>query len=194
MCIPNFPFSFSGPTDNVHLTAADRNCQSGLQCKVLPRATEMAIGASRENPKGRNCPSFDPCLRHFSLPLPPSSTKSALVCGSPIPLAGGIFPNGNRALAVIRKDPALSARATVQRSFLIIVVPNGVVGNRSWCLSRNPQRQPEVLGGRRRTRKLFRARSPLRVNGRSHPFQPKLIVDSLSEFLLAAQVSFGRLN
>ena len=36
--------------------------------------------------------------------------------------------------------------------------------------------------------------SPLRVNGRSHPFQPKLVVDSVSEFLLAAQVSFGRLN
>jgi hypothetical protein len=36
--------------------------------------------------------------------------------------------------------------------------------------------------------------SPLRVNGRSRPFQPKLVVDSVSEFLLAAQVSFGRLN
>jgi len=32
------------------------------------------------------------------------------------------------------------------------------------------------------------------VIGRSHPFQPKLVVDSVSEFLLAAQVSFGRLN
>jgi hypothetical protein len=30
--------------------------------------------------------------------------------------------------------------------------------------------------------------------GRSHPFQPNLIVDSVSEFLLAAQVSFRRLN
>ena len=39
-----------------------------------------------------------------------------------------------------------------------------------------------------------RLRSPLRVNGRSDPLQPKLVVDSISEFLLAAQISFGRLN
>jgi len=32
---------------------------------VLPRATEGAIGASRENPRGRTCPSFDPCLRRL---------------------------------------------------------------------------------------------------------------------------------
>jgi len=40
---PEFPLSASGPTDNIHLTASACNCQSGLQCKVLPRAARAAI-------------------------------------------------------------------------------------------------------------------------------------------------------
>jgi hypothetical protein len=38
-----FPLLTFGPTDRIHLAAAERNCQSGLQCKVLPRATEGAL-------------------------------------------------------------------------------------------------------------------------------------------------------
>lgn len=48
---PEFPLSTSRPTDNVHLTATECNCQSGLQRQVLPRATEATIFASPENPK-----------------------------------------------------------------------------------------------------------------------------------------------
>jgi len=47
-------------------------------------APQGAIRASRENPKGRNRPSFDPCFRHFAVRLPPSSRKSGPVVGSPI--------------------------------------------------------------------------------------------------------------
>ena len=43
------------PTASVLLTATERNCQSGLQCRVLPRAAEGVILASPENPKDRNC-------------------------------------------------------------------------------------------------------------------------------------------
>jgi hypothetical protein len=56
-----------------------------LQCQVLSRATEGAIRASRENPKGRNRPSFDPCFRHLAAPLPLFSQKSDPVVGSRIP-------------------------------------------------------------------------------------------------------------
>ena len=48
---------------------------------------------------------------------------------------------------------------------------------RVWTLTVNPESA---------IRKLRRSRSPLRVNVRSHPFQPKLVVNSVSEFLLAA--------
>jgi hypothetical protein len=41
---------------------------------------------------------------------------------------------------------------------------------------------------------LARYRSPFRVSVRLHPFQPKLVVNSAPEFLLAAQVSFGCLD
>jgi len=44
------------PTDNILLTATGRNCQSGLQCRVLPRAAQGVILASPENPKDRTCP------------------------------------------------------------------------------------------------------------------------------------------
>jgi hypothetical protein len=49
MCIPEFPLSTSGPTDEIRLTAAEPNFQSSLQRKVLPRATEENIAVSREN-------------------------------------------------------------------------------------------------------------------------------------------------
>jgi hypothetical protein len=52
-----------------------------LQCKVLPRATERAIRASRKNPKTAGRPSIDPRLRHC--PLLVSSLKSDGVVGSP---------------------------------------------------------------------------------------------------------------
>jgi hypothetical protein len=51
-----FPLSTSAPNDNIHVTAAERYCESGLQAKVLSRATEAAIGASRESPKDRTAP------------------------------------------------------------------------------------------------------------------------------------------
>jgi hypothetical protein len=37
---PEFLLSTSGPTDNTHLTAAERHCQPALQCNVFPRVTE----------------------------------------------------------------------------------------------------------------------------------------------------------
>ncbi len=40
--------------------------ESSLQCRVLSRATEGAIRACRENPKGRNRPSFKTCFPHFA--------------------------------------------------------------------------------------------------------------------------------
>jgi hypothetical protein len=61
-----FPLSTSDPADKIRLTAAECNCQRGLHCQVLSRATEGAIRASRENPKGRNRPSFDLGFRHFA--------------------------------------------------------------------------------------------------------------------------------
>jgi hypothetical protein len=36
------------PTDNIPLTAAKRNCQLGLQCKLLPRAPGGATPTSRQ--------------------------------------------------------------------------------------------------------------------------------------------------
>jgi len=39
-----------------------------------------------ENPKARNCRFSDRFLRRFPFPQPPSSPKSAPVCGSPTPL------------------------------------------------------------------------------------------------------------
>jgi hypothetical protein len=70
MRIPEFLLSFSGPTGNIHLTAAERNCQSGLRCKVVPRATEGAIDACRENSKDGNCPLFRPVPPTLFPPLP----------------------------------------------------------------------------------------------------------------------------
>jgi hypothetical protein len=66
---PEFPLSTSDSTNNVHLTATECNCQSGFQCEVVPWATEGAFFASSENPDDRNCPSFDPLLRHFFVDL-----------------------------------------------------------------------------------------------------------------------------
>jgi hypothetical protein len=48
---PGFPLSISGPTDKILFTAAPRNFELSLQCKVLSRATEGAIRTSREDPK-----------------------------------------------------------------------------------------------------------------------------------------------
>src|SRR5207253_1296175 len=45
-----FVFSFR-PTDSLHLTAAERNCQSRSQSWVLPRATERVSLIPPENPK-----------------------------------------------------------------------------------------------------------------------------------------------
>ena len=49
-CVPRFPITFSGSHINIHLTGAGRNCRSGLQCEVLPPAsnrhkTNMGVGA-----------------------------------------------------------------------------------------------------------------------------------------------------
>ena len=74
------------PTGNLHPTASERKVQSGFQCWVLPRTTEGVSVSSWENPKARNCRFSDRFLRHFSFPQPPSSPKSAPVCGSPTPL------------------------------------------------------------------------------------------------------------
>ena len=68
----------------------------------------------------------------------------------------------------------------------------GVVGRRSPCAMSVAAPRTRNHDAQMRQPKL--SRSPLRVNGRSSHFQPKLVVDSVSEFLLAAQVSFGRLN
>jgi hypothetical protein len=71
LLLTNISVFKSRPADNIRLTAAERNCQSGqpgLQCKVLSRATEGAIGSYRQNPKGRNCLSFDPCFDTFPAP------------------------------------------------------------------------------------------------------------------------------
>lgn len=57
------------PAQKILLTAAQYNCESGLEWKALSRATEGAIRASREDAKGRNRPSFDPGFRHFAAPL-----------------------------------------------------------------------------------------------------------------------------
>jgi hypothetical protein len=46
---PEFPLWAFCPTDEIHLTTAERNCQSGLQCQVLPPPTEWPIGASDKN-------------------------------------------------------------------------------------------------------------------------------------------------
>jgi hypothetical protein len=43
-------------TENVLLTATEHNCQSSLQCRVLPQTAQGVILASPENPKDRNCP------------------------------------------------------------------------------------------------------------------------------------------
>jgi hypothetical protein len=56
------------PPDNIHLSGAERNCGSGLQCTVLSRAAEGAIRASRESPEDSNRPSFDSGFRHFAAP------------------------------------------------------------------------------------------------------------------------------
>ena len=52
---------------NLHHTPVRSSMElgSGLHCQMLPRATEPAIRASRENPKDRNGPSFDLCLPHL---------------------------------------------------------------------------------------------------------------------------------
>jgi len=71
----------------MHPTASEWNVQSSFQCWVLPRTTERVSFTSRENPKARSCRFSDPVVRHFFLPLPPASMKSAQVCGSPIPLS-----------------------------------------------------------------------------------------------------------
>jgi hypothetical protein len=57
-----------GPTDNIHLTAPERNRQSGFPRSVPPAPTEGACFATSENAKARNRLSFDRCLRHFSFP------------------------------------------------------------------------------------------------------------------------------
>ena len=70
------------PSQKILLAGAQCNGESSLQCKVPSWATEGAIGASRENPQGRNRPSFDPRLRHFAALLPFSSLKSDPVVSS----------------------------------------------------------------------------------------------------------------
>ena len=74
------------PTGNIHPTASEWNVESSFQCWVLPRITERVSFTSPENPKARSCRFSDPVVRHFFLPLPPASMKSAQVCGSPMPL------------------------------------------------------------------------------------------------------------
>jgi hypothetical protein len=53
---PEFPLWTSGPTCNIHPTPVECNWELGLHCQVLPRATERAIRASRENPSGEGQP------------------------------------------------------------------------------------------------------------------------------------------
>ena len=71
------------PTQKILLTAAQCHCESSLQCKVLSRATEGAIGASRENLKGRNRPSFDPCFRRGASCQGPTSSLDRRVFPEP---------------------------------------------------------------------------------------------------------------
>jgi len=71
----------------VHSSTPAFNVDSGFQRRVPPQTTERVSLTSPENPKARSCRFSDPVLRHFFLPLPPSSMKSAQVCGSPTPLA-----------------------------------------------------------------------------------------------------------
>jgi hypothetical protein len=50
---------------------------------VFSQATKGTIRASRENPKGRNYPSLDPCFRHLAAPcLYPRENRCSVVCGS----------------------------------------------------------------------------------------------------------------
>jgi hypothetical protein len=61
-------FFDSRSAGNIHPTASEWKVQSSFRCGVLPRTTEGAIGASRENPKGRKCPSFDRASDTFPAP------------------------------------------------------------------------------------------------------------------------------
>jgi|GEM_PF-1555695 len=58
------------PTQKILLTAAQCNCESSLQCKVLSRATEGAIGGYREN-------ANDPVVRRV-LALGPSANRKPI--------------------------------------------------------------------------------------------------------------------